>query len=96
MQTWRTKKLRALAQTFLLFKQEEELLNFLRDLCTLEELQEMAARWEVVELLSQKLPYRDIARRTGLSTTTVSRIAHWLHHGEGGYQAALRQLKKKR
>ena len=23
------------------------------------------------------------------STTTVTRVAHWLHHGEGGYRAAL-------
>ena len=68
---------------------EEEVGSFLRDLCTLSELEAMAHRWEVVELLDQGLPYQEISRRTGASTTTVTRVAHWLRHGEGGYRAAL-------
>jgi uncharacterized protein YerC len=43
----------------------------------------------VVKLLDQGLPYQEIARRTGASTTTVTRVAHWLRHGEGGYRTAL-------
>ena len=34
-------------------------------------------------------PYLEIAERTGASTTTVTRVAHWLRHGEGGYRLAL-------
>ncbi len=67
----------------------DEVERFLRDLCTLSELEAMAHRWEVVKLLDQGLPYQEIARRTGASTTTVTRVAHWLRHGEGGYRAAL-------
>ncbi len=67
----------------------EEVERFLRDLCTLSELEAMAHRWEVVKLLDQGLPYQEIARRTGASTTTVTRVAHWLRHGEGGYRTAL-------
>ena len=63
--------------------------SFFRDLCTLSELEAMAHRWEVVQLLDQGLPYQEISRRTGASTTTVTRVAHWLRHGEGGYRAAL-------
>jgi TrpR-related protein YerC/YecD len=63
--------------------------RFLRDLCTLSELEAMAHRWEVVKLLHQGLSYQEIARRTGASTTTVTRVAHWLRHGEGGYRSAL-------
>jgi TrpR-related protein YerC/YecD len=66
-----------------------ELEAFLRDLCTLSELEAMAHRWEVARLLDQGLPYVEIAQRTGASTTTVTRVAHWLHHGEGGYEVAL-------
>ena len=62
---------------------------FFRDLCTLSELEAMAHRWEVARLLQKGLPYLEIAERTGASTTTVTRVAHWLRHGEGGYQAAL-------
>jgi uncharacterized protein YerC len=39
--------------------------------------------------LEKGLPYLEIAERTGASTTTVTRVAHWLRHGEGGYRAAL-------
>ncbi len=67
----------------------DEVERFLRDLCTLGELEAMAHRWEVVKLLDQGLPYQEIARRTGASTTTVTRVAHWLRHGEGGYRTAL-------
>ncbi|MGH3011583.1 MAG: YerC/YecD family TrpR-related protein [Gaiellaceae bacterium] len=70
-------------------EEPEEIEHFLRDLCTLSELEAMAHRWEVVKLLDQGLPYQKIARRTGASTTTVTRVAHWLRHGEGGYRAAL-------
>ena len=49
----------------------------------------MAHRWQVARLLEQGLPYLEIAQRTGASTTTVTRVAHWLSHGEGGYRLAL-------
>ncbi len=68
-------------------KQEAE--RFFRDLCTLSELEAMAHRWQVVQLLEKGLPYLEIAEQTGASTTTVTRVAHWLRHGEGGYRLAL-------
>ena len=66
-----------------------EVEHFLRDLCTLSELEAMAHRWQVARLLQQGLPYLEISERTGASTTTVTRVAHWLRHGEGGYRLAL-------
>ena len=72
----------------------EEVEIFCRDLCTLAELEAMAHRWEMVRLLEQGLPYVEIAQRTGASTTTVTRVAHWLRHGEGGYRLALDRLKE--
>jgi TrpR-related protein YerC/YecD len=88
--TWRTKKLKLLATALLSLKTEKDMLNFLRDVHTLEELEEIANRWAIVQLLEKGIPYREIAKKTGVSTTTVTRIAHWLHHGEGGYEKALR------
>jgi TrpR-related protein YerC/YecD len=73
-------------------RQEAE--SFFRDLCTLAELEAMAHRWEVARLLEQGLPYLEIAQRTGASTTTVTRVAHWLRHGEGGYRLALERAKE--
>jgi TrpR-related protein YerC/YecD len=63
---------------------------FLRDLCTTNELDAMGQRLQVARLVSEGVPYQEISRRTGASTTTVTRVAHWLHYGEGGYRAVLR------
>ena len=66
-----------------------EVESFFRDLCTMSELEAIAHRWEVAQLLEQGLPYLEIAEKTHASTTTVTRVAHWLKHGEGGYRLAL-------
>lgn len=66
--------------------------NFFRDLCTVEELQEMTDRWEIARLVDEGIPYRVIATRLKTSTTTVSRVAAWLNNGQGGYRLALGKL----
>jgi len=63
--------------------------NFLRDLCTPAELQAFVDRWQVVKLLQEGLPYRRIHDLTGVSVTTIGRVARFLTDGFGGYQAAL-------
>lgn len=68
--------------------------RFFRDLCTRSELEAMAHRWEVAQLLSEGLPYLEVAKRAHASTTTVTRVAQWLHNGEGGYELALRRRKR--
>jgi len=75
-------------------KSRTELEAFLRDLCTLGELEAMAHRWEVARLVHKGLPYTEIAEKTGASTATVTRVAHWLNHGEGGYRIAIDRVKK--
>ena len=63
--------------------------NFLRDLCTPAELKALVDRWQVVQLLQEGLPYRRIHDLTGVSVTTIGRVARFLTDGFGGYQAAL-------
>ena len=82
-----------LFETILELEDADEVERFLRDLCTLSELEAMAHRWEVAKLVEQGLPYQEISRRTGASTTTVTRVAHWLRYGEGGYRLALERRK---
>jgi TrpR-related protein YerC/YecD len=86
---WQTREMRALFDAIVSLETRQETEAFLRDLCTLSELEAMAHRWQVARLLEQGLPYLEIAERTGASTTTVTRVAHWLRHGEGGYRRAL-------
>lgn len=93
MSSWKNKSLKRLVMVFLSLKNEKDLQNFLRDLCTREELEELSSRWRVVELLNKGLSYRAVAKEVGVSTTTVTRIADWLENGEGGYRAALKGIK---
>jgi TrpR-related protein YerC/YecD len=82
-----------LFEALLVLETRDEVEQFLRDLCTLAELEAMAHRWEVARLVDKGLPYLEIASKTHASTTTVTRVAHWLRHGEGGYQLALERTK---
>jgi TrpR-related protein YerC/YecD len=70
----------------------QECRAFLRDLCTPAELQAMADRWAVVEWLQRGLPYREIHRQTGVSVTTIGRVARFLASGNGGYVLAAERL----
>ena len=89
---WVTEEMAQLFSAILSLEDAGEVERFLRDLCTLSELEAMAHRWQVARLLEQGLPYLEIAEKTGASTTTVTRVAHWLRHGEGGYRTALDRL----
>jgi len=90
---WRTADTDALVEALLRLETPEETLRFLRDLCTIGELHDMGQRWAVVRMLDAGLHYAEISRRTGASTATITRIASWLNHGEGGYRDALDRLK---
>ena len=89
---WRTPDIEALFEAILRLESLDEAEPFFRDLCTLSELHDMAQRWAVVRMLDAGLHYAEISRTTGASTATITRIASWLHHGEGGYRAMLDQL----
>lgn len=65
-----------------------ELRALLLDLCTPAELEAISDRWRVVPLLLQDIPYREIHDRTGVSVTTIGRVARCLDFGAGGYRVA--------
>jgi TrpR-related protein YerC/YecD len=90
--SWQTEDLRHLSEAILALQTPEEVERFLRDLCTIAELEAMGHRWAVAQLVDRGLPYLEVSQRTGASTTTVTRVAHWLRHGEGGYRLALDRI----
>lgn len=77
-----------LLDALLAMRTPEELRALLEDLCTPAELEAMSDRWRVVPLLLDNLPYREIHDMTGVSVTTVGRIARCLDLGAGGYRIA--------
>ena len=72
----------------------DEVRAFFRDLCTPAELQAMADRWAVVDHLKRSVPYREIHRLTGVSVTTIGRVARFLGNGNGGYEVATQRLEE--
>ncbi len=77
---------RDLCRSMLMLETVEDFENFLRDLCTIQELKEMTERWSIAKMVWENCPYRVITQKTGASSTTIARVAHWLTYGKGGYQ----------
>ena len=71
----------------------EECRAFFKDLCTPAEIEAMRDRWEVTRLLSAGESYRQIAEKTGISLTTITRVARCLRAFQSGYQRILNRLQ---
>jgi TrpR-related protein YerC/YecD len=72
----------------------EEMRRLLHDLCTPAEVRTLAERWHVARLLDRnELSYREIQEATGVSTTTIVRVARFLRQEpHEGYRRALDRL----
>lgn len=69
----------------------DEARALLADLCTPAEVHSLAERWQVARLLdSGTMTYREIHDATGVSTTTIVRVARFLkQEGNRGYRLLL-------
>ena len=67
----------------------QEMDNFLQDLCTRAELDNMAQRMYAAKLIIEGKTYVDVAQETSLSSATISRISHCVKRGKGGYQNSI-------
>lgn len=96
-QNYPTAEMKELFHAITTLKDEKEATNFFRDLLTVAEIKEFANRWQMVKMLYEHKPYIEIAEKLKTSTTTVTRVAHWLNNGMGGYKAVADRLflKKK-
>ena len=86
---WRSGDVDELIGALLRIDDPDEAARFLRDLCTLGELEALTHRLQVARMVARGIPYAAVAEEIGASTTTVTRVAHWLRHGEGGYRLVL-------
>jgi len=85
-------RLDALIEALCVLREPDAMRRFLVDLCTPAELEAMADRWAVVPELAKGRAYRDVHERTGISVTTVGRVARCLDFGAGGYRIAAERL----
>ncbi|MDR7556196.1 MAG: YerC/YecD family TrpR-related protein [Armatimonadota bacterium] len=83
-----------LVHAMLSLRSAEECYRFLEDLCTIGEVRALAARLEVARLLAAGRTYEEIARRTGASSATISRVRRFLEYGADGYRTVLGRLAR--
>jgi TrpR-related protein YerC/YecD len=83
---------RELARAINSLKNEKEVVAFLRDLLTIGEINEFSRRFQIMKSLVQKIPYQKIALKFNTSTATVTRVAHWIKFGTGGYRMVIKRL----
>lgn len=90
------KKTKELFKAILSLKNEAEASRFFRDLLTLSEIEEFANRFQMAKLLYQGNSYIKVTKKLKTSTTTVTRVAHWLFRGMNGYKLILSRLFPKK
>lgn len=90
--TWDTKENQQFIAAILALETPDEAKRFLRDLLTEGEIEEFSKRLQTAQMLSENISYAQIEKKTGLSSTTVARVAKWLNGKEGGYRSVLAKL----
>ncbi|MEM6640487.1 MAG: YerC/YecD family TrpR-related protein [Pseudomonadota bacterium] len=82
----------ALFEAILTLESVDDCRAFFGDLATPAELEALVDRWAVVPALAEGQPYRHIQSATGVSVTTIGRVARCLGNETGGYRRVLRRL----
>ena len=82
-------------QAILSLQDLSECYRFFEDMCTINELQAMAQRWQVARQLDAGVTYQEISHRFNASTATISRVNRCLEYGAGGYRLLLDRVKQK-
>ena len=94
MSPFNTPSIERLFAAILQLKNEEECRQFLEDICTIKEVQDMAQRLEAAILLDQGEGYQTISDQVGISTATISRVSRCLNYGAGGYRQVIDRMKE--
>ena len=89
---WKIQENKELIDAILAINNQEEAEHFLRDLMTEGEITELSKRFLAAKMLTDNIPYSEIEKKTGLSSTTVARVSKWLNGKEGGYKTILNKL----
>ncbi len=87
-----TEGFRLLARALLALENEAECVDLLEDLMTKKEMEDIAQRLLVAQMLSKQAVYNQISEETGASTATISRVNRAYHYGTGGYAKILGKI----
>ena len=70
----------------------EECRNFFEDVCTVNEVLSIAQRFAVAKMLKENHTYLEVAKETGASTATISRVNRSLNYGNDGYDMVFERI----
>ena len=94
MKPYHNKDMDFLYRGILSLQTRDECYAFFEDICTIKELQAMAQRFRVAQMLRENKNYQQIQADTGASSATISRVNKCLLYGSGGYATALERMGK--
>jgi TrpR-related protein YerC/YecD len=89
---WELPTVQQLSRTMASIGNPPAMQRFLRDVLTEKEILEISARLEAARMLQDGARYREVIKKTKLSSRTVARISLWLQNGYGGYKIAIKNL----
>lgn len=84
-----------LFEAVLKLKSVDECYKFFEDACTVKEILDIAQRLKAAKMLRAGESYTSVAKATGMSTATISRVNKCLEYGGGGYDIVLEPRKSK-
>ena len=87
-----TKAVDQLFDAILTLENKDECYKFFEDLCTVNEIMGLSQRFDVAMMLREKKTYMDIAKETGASTATISRVNRSLIYGCDGYELVFNRM----
>lgn len=93
--TIRTETVKTLFEAILTLENVEECFDFFEDVCTVKEVQSIAQRFAVAKMLKEEHTYLEVAKETGASTATISRVNRSLNYGNNGYDMVFERMNNK-
>jgi TrpR-related protein YerC/YecD len=77
-------------------KNAKEAAEFLRDLLSYPEVEMVAKRLKIAELLINKATYEEIMNQIKVSAGTIARVQEWLNVSGEGYRNIISKIKNKK
>ena len=93
--TIRTDAVKDLFEAILTLENTEECFDFFEDVCTVNEVLSIAQRFAVAKMLKDNKTYLEVAKETGASTATISRVNRSLNYGNDGYDMVFSRMENK-
>ena len=84
-----------LFDAILTLQNRDECYRFFEDVCTVNEILDLAQRFDVARMLTDGKIYNEISKETGASTATISRVNKCLQYGSDGYRLVLEHIREK-